>query len=333
MNKKEKEEYKIVKVTKTSGSSRKDRAFKRSSGTYNNVVRLTVPFTGNYFIYTSKEKGEYNLCRKDVDSEFSNEDFLHERAVTYTPSTKQKSLNVRAMYEPGTYVSTWYNAKRDIWKFTIATEEEIKAYATFKNVLGGVTRAGSLYIGKKRIQELTANGRELICELVVKDKCYMNLLAVSKEEAATVPTLRGIVRDYDFPDSEIIRYKAALSNLSDLYLPAAFFNAGNIKRGETLAVYPIENGLGYCIDVDPIVCELCGHIIKRRVENVATIDVTSKEKASAENFRNVVVGTCKDSEPHLNEHLDEQINVLKAMFTNITVAMKENQKLLNELMM
>lgn len=321
-------DFKIINVAKVAGTIRKDRSFKFTDKPAYNVVNITVPFLGEFHIFKNSDEEFYLIESGKVKQTKKN--FFAQRKVLIA-SNGQKKLNVRGMFTPGDFITFWYNEKQNVWFLTKSTDEEVQNYSA-SQVPGMVSKDGNmLYLGAKIIKKLQANENEIVCRLSVKDKCFMDIFSVSKEEAKNIPYLSDITRKFDFPalEESSFTYRTSFNN-SHIYLPAAFFDTGKLEKGKTLSFYPMLDRNGYCVDVDPVICEVCGRPIQRRTEVVKMIDVSKKEKEAALIVRNEISSTINGAEAgmFLNSSAQKVFN----LFAQAARLMEENKLLIEQLM-
>lgn len=322
-------DFKIINVAKVAGTIRKDRSFKFADKPAYNVVNIVVPFLGEFHIFKNSDKEFYLIESENVKQ--TKKSFFAKRKVSIV-SNGQKRLNVREMFVPGDFVTFWYNEKQNVWFLTKATDEEVQNYSAKSQIPGMVSKDGNmLYLGAKIIKKLQANGNEIVCRLSVKDKCFMDIFSVSKEEAKNIPYLSDISRRFDFPTLEesSFVYRTRFNN-SRIYLPAAFFDTGKLEKGKTLSFYPMSDRNGYCVDVDPVICEVCGRLIQRRTEVVKTIDVSKKEKEAALIVKNEISSTINGAEAGM--YLNSSIQKVFNLFAQTAELMEENKLLIEQLM-
>lgn len=287
-----------------------------------------MPFLGEFHIFKNSDEEFYLIESGKVKQTKKN--FFAQRKVLIA-SNGQKKLNVRGMFTPGDFITFWYNEKQNVWFLTKSTDEEVQNYSA-SQVPGMVSKDGNmLYLGAKIIKKLQANENEIVCRLSVKDKCFMDIFSVSKEEAKNIPYLSDITRKFDFPalEESSFTYRTSFNN-SHIYLPAAFFDTGKLEKGKTLSFYPMLDRNGYCVDVDPVICEVCGRPIQRRTEVVKTIDVSKKEKEAALIVRNEISSTINGAEAgmYLNSSAQKVFN----LFEQAARLMEENKLLIEQLM-
>ena len=323
----------LISTKKVSGTARKDRN-SLAAALYYNTVNITVPFIGIFDIFRTAKPNEFELRPTKQNTE-QKDRYFDTRKVSVS-GQNQKMINARGMFTPGDYIAILYDESEDCWIMRLVAKSQTsldprKYGKTISSHPGTVSANGNtMYLGKNIISNLRENGKEIVCRLSVEEKCFLDIFSVEKEEAKAIPTLREMVRDYKIfncvnKETRTFLYRPSICG-NAMYLPSKFFYTGRIKKGQRLGFTQTTDGKCYQVDVDPIMCELCGEMIQRRTENVKQLIVTAEEKEAAAIVRNTKqIDASAMNEPGTFQDASESIKQIAEILKMAQAMIKANK--------
>lgn len=175
-------------------------------------------------------------------------------------------INLRGFISENTYFSIRKHSKGFLLTEATVNEKEAFAMKTkgrFK-VSGNITKKNFLSIIRKDADELMRSGPNFVMALNFGERTYIEIFCV--EDNTEYKSLNEIQKElggfYAITKKDRIEYK--IKPVAGLYfhLPMAFIKEGRIKPLSCLDTwFTSDNKL--IIEVDPIICDVCGKPIRR----------------------------------------------------------------------
>lgn len=185
-------------------------------------------------------------------------------------------INMWGCIQQSTYFSVYRYEDADYSGFylseTTAAEKDAFAYKWSRSEESGkITKQSCMKLIRKDIDRLMKTGANFILTMHFGDRCYAELAGVpDASEYARLSELRCARGTTNKDKLNGIPVRINLRN-NLLHLPKPFVEEGRIKPESHLKTW-FAPGNKMIIEVDPVICDVCGKPINRYEEKLAVVD-------------------------------------------------------------
>lgn len=271
-----------------------------------------------FYVYKIGEE-RYLLSRKEQS------DYVYVKDIIVVGTNGAASINIWNMFEEPEYISIFEHKEGFVLrKSTIFEEQEFGRIRIRYKKSGHIGNTFGIHIIPDDLKKLTQKSPYTVCDVHLDDGVYMEVRAVKAEEFLKCKALNS------YTQKEIkhnFTFQASLSGGS-LNIPTKLIDKTKIKKQQFVKT-GFNNEGNMIIEIEPIICDICGHEIQRKTEDVFEKIVSYSSKKAVSMVQKVITstsGTTKEKREQTKYILDCDLTKAKSILEKLLKVTEELNK-------